>query len=1037
MGVSSNPVAFGRDLATGFRAVPDFVSADPHFCCADDRLSNSEHDTITGASLFRMSRIVNPTEKAPLSRWEHRYLGQEIFPEMLSALEIEHFFTLDEPQLVRVRERRGPLNRLALALHVGFLKMTGNTLNSVERIPPDILDHLGRQLDCTPPRIASIRAFYRRRRRTLFEHHAAALRLLGRRALTPHAERGLVAYLRREATATFDQADLTASARTWLIEHDYLLLRERDIRRHVIAARRSHEQILFNAIAEALPSEREAWVPRLLALIEGGEMSHLEWLGAVSSSRATKGLEEQIKKLDFLKELGAGRLILADLPLAGLEHFVRRMTSRKPAALARIKDPHRTIEVGCFLRLTMLRVTDASLTLLDHRIAALWRAARERAEEARASRLRRFRELLGDLAGLAGDATLDAAELRSRLNGLIAPFVPERETTQVSAIRQELGRKSQDLARLLRTARSVALAVPADHQLTAAFATLDAVAASSTASLPVAESQPFGVSWQGLIEQPDRTAALGCFRAATLMALKRALRNRSASVAHSLSYQAPEDKLIPLKLWQRHHGRFIRDLNLPASSEQYLQRLEAGLTAGLAALAEAVEAGAVAIDGDELRLPRRKPGAVDPRVRPARQAFARAIGEAQFPDILMEIDGLTRFSWILLGRPARSEQELVTLYAALLGLGSDLSVAELARMVTPVAADSLGQMVLRIEASGRLRAANDAVLRFMREHRVATLWGRGLFASADMMSLEATRYLWSARLDPRRRTYAVGTYAHVLDQWGILYDQPIVLNRRQAGAAIEGALRQRQVGQLERVAVDTHGFTHFAMALAKAVYFDLCPRLAGLKKRRLYLPRGLEVPPILQPIVAETVSRRAISRGWDGFLRLGASVKHGWYPATEALDRFGSAAAGDPVYETGDALGKLLRTLYLCDYLSNPVFRTEILDLLNQGEAVHSLQRAIHNGMITAKHGRTMEQLGAISGALTLLANIVMAWNTHRIQAAIDLAPNDHPDEVLSRLALIGHQHINMRGILTFDLARYASSLLRPAVVGTAIRVSQ
>jgi hypothetical protein len=55
------------------------------------------------------------------------------------------------------------------------------------------------------------------------------------------------------------------------------------------------------------------------------------------------------------------------------------------------------------------------------------------------------------------------------------------------------------------------------------------------------------------------------------------------------------------------------------------------------------------------------------------------------------------------------------------------------------------------------------------------------------------------------------------------------------------------------------------------------------------------------------------------------------------------------------------------------VFRTEILDLLNQGEAVHSLQRCVYNGMITTKHGRTMEELGAISGALTLLANIVMA----------------------------------------------------------------
>ena len=168
--------------------------------------------------------------------------------------------------------------------------------------------------------------------------------------------------------------------------------------------------------------------------------------------------------------------------------------------------------------------------------------------------------------------------------------------------------------------------------------------------------------------------------------------------------------------------------------------------------------------------------------------------------------------------------------------------------------------------------------------------------------------------------------------------------------------------------------------------FDLCPRLARLKKRRLYLPRGLDVPPILQPIVAETVSRRAIGRGWDGLLRLGASVKHGWYPATEALDRFGSAAAGDPVFEAGDALGKLLRTLYLCDFLSNPVFRGDVLDLLNQGEAVHSLQRAIHNAGITAKHGRTTEQLAAISGALTLLANVIMAWNTHRLQAVIDQA---------------------------------------------------
>jgi Domain of unknown function (DUF4158) len=89
-----------------------------------------------------------------MSRWDHRYLGHERFPASLSAFEVEQFFTLSKDELASVRERRGPRNRLALALQIGFLKMTGGTLNSVEIIPAAVLDHLGRQLAYPPPRSA-------------------------------------------------------------------------------------------------------------------------------------------------------------------------------------------------------------------------------------------------------------------------------------------------------------------------------------------------------------------------------------------------------------------------------------------------------------------------------------------------------------------------------------------------------------------------------------------------------------------------------------------------------------------------------------------------------------------------------------------------------------------------------------------------------------------------------------------------------------------------------------------------------------------
>lgn len=80
---------------------------------------------------------------ARISGWEQRYLGFGAFPEALSPLEIEHFFTASAGEAVAISGRRTPVNRMAFALQLGFLKMTGRTLNSVEIVPSAVLDHLG------------------------------------------------------------------------------------------------------------------------------------------------------------------------------------------------------------------------------------------------------------------------------------------------------------------------------------------------------------------------------------------------------------------------------------------------------------------------------------------------------------------------------------------------------------------------------------------------------------------------------------------------------------------------------------------------------------------------------------------------------------------------------------------------------------------------------------------------------------------------------------------------------------------------------
>jgi TnpA family transposase len=59
-----------------------------------------------------------------------------------------------------------------------------------------------------------------------------------------------------------------------------------------------------------------------------------------------------------------------------------------------------------------------------------------------------------------------------------------------------------------------------------------------------------------------------------------------------------------------------------------------------------------------------------------------------------------------------------------------------------------------------------------------------------------------------------------------------------------------------------------------------------------------------------------------------------------------------------------------------PLFRRSVNRLLDRGESVHQLARVIHTGPIRSDRGRRREEKVLISGALTLLANAVIAYNT-------------------------------------------------------------
>jgi hypothetical protein len=65
-------------------------------------------------------------------------LGRRSLPRELSAFEIESFFSFSDAERRVIEERRSSALKLALALQIGFLRMTGRPMARKLQQPPSI-----------------------------------------------------------------------------------------------------------------------------------------------------------------------------------------------------------------------------------------------------------------------------------------------------------------------------------------------------------------------------------------------------------------------------------------------------------------------------------------------------------------------------------------------------------------------------------------------------------------------------------------------------------------------------------------------------------------------------------------------------------------------------------------------------------------------------------------------------------------------------------------------------------------------------------
>ena len=93
-----------------------------------------------------------------MQHWRVPFLGLQAIPPELTDVAIRSFFSYTAKEQAAIFSRYGAQHRLAVALQIGRLKMTGRTLEALETVPPAVLRHLQTTLQIPPPELTSLRA---------------------------------------------------------------------------------------------------------------------------------------------------------------------------------------------------------------------------------------------------------------------------------------------------------------------------------------------------------------------------------------------------------------------------------------------------------------------------------------------------------------------------------------------------------------------------------------------------------------------------------------------------------------------------------------------------------------------------------------------------------------------------------------------------------------------------------------------------------------------------------------------------------------
>lgn len=478
------------------------------------------------------------------------------------------------------------------------------------------------------------------------------------------------------------------------------------------------------------------------------------------------------------------------------------------------------------------------------------------------------------------------------------------------------------------------------------------------------------------------------FEACVCLQMVRELKSGDLCVMGSEAYSDYRDELVPMDECEHTRADYGEKVDLPVESVAFIKHIRAMLTGVAQQTDKSYPDNPYfkIIDGRP-KLIRQEKKEKPPGFKLFDDALRRKLDSLGLSLLDVLTDTMRWIGWgkhfgPLSGHQGKLQDEDRRKILTVFAYGTGLGPTQIAKNIADVSARQVSFVDQRQITTEKLEAAICSTINGYNQFQLPRYWGDTKRAAADGTQWNLYENNLLSEKHIRYGGYGGIAYYHVSDTYIALFSHFIPCGVWEAVYILDGLTRNKSDIQPDTVHGDTQAQSAPVYGLAFLLGIKVMPRIRNWKDLKWFRPTADEVYQHINDLFTkDAVDWDVIACHLPDMLQVAQSIRAGRISPSTILRKLGTASRKNKLYFAFRELGRVVRTMFLLEYISDDALRQVIQAAQNKCEGFNNFAQWAYFGSDKIEKNMREDQLKIIKYN-HLIANLMIFHNCHTMTQA-------------------------------------------------------